>query len=67
MCFDRHFAWLKYFAYHLVPVLASNYKQNVLSQAKVRKVCYSLAEHYVKSVYLNVFLGGEVCNINETL
>jgi hypothetical protein len=36
---DRHFAWLKYFPYHLVPVLASNYKQHNLSRAKVRKVC----------------------------
>jgi hypothetical protein len=28
---------------HLVPVLTPNYKQHVLSPAKVRKVCYSLA------------------------
>jgi hypothetical protein len=53
--FDRHFAWLKYFSYHLVPVLAPNYKQHILSPAKVRKVCYSLTELYVKSVYLNLF------------
>jgi len=26
-----------------------------LSPAKVRKVCYSLAELYVKSVYFNLF------------
>jgi hypothetical protein len=53
--FGRHFVRLKYFTYHLqllVPVLAPNYKQHIL--AKVRKVCYSLAELYVKSVYLNL-------------
>jgi hypothetical protein len=32
--FGRHFACLKYFTYHLVPVLAPNYKQNILSPAK---------------------------------
>jgi hypothetical protein len=31
-----HFAWLKYFTYHFVPVLAPNYKQHILSRA----VCY---------------------------
>jgi len=34
--FGRHFAWLKYFTYHLVPVLAPNYKQHILSPAKVK-------------------------------
>jgi hypothetical protein len=43
------------FTCHLVPVLAPNYKQHILSAAKVRKVCYSSAELYVKSVYLNLF------------
>jgi hypothetical protein len=33
--FDRHFAWLKYFTYHLVPALAPNYKQHILLPAKV--------------------------------
>jgi D-alanyl-lipoteichoic acid acyltransferase DltB (MBOAT superfamily) len=51
----RHFAWLKYFTYHLVPVLAPNYKQHILSSAKHIKLCYSLPEVYVKSVYLNLF------------
>jgi hypothetical protein len=53
--FDGHFAWLKCFTYHLllVMVLASNFKQHVLLLAKVRKVYYSLAELYVRSVYLN--------------
>jgi hypothetical protein len=46
--------WLKYSTYQLVPVLASNYKQHILSSAKVKKVCYSLAEFCVKSVYLDV-------------
>jgi hypothetical protein len=39
----------------LVPVLAPNYKQHILSTAKVRKSCYSLAELHVKSVYFNLF------------
>jgi hypothetical protein len=38
-----------------VPVLAPNYKQHILSLSKVRKVCYSSAELYVKCVYLNLF------------
>jgi hypothetical protein len=37
-----------------VPVLAPNCKQHILSPAKVRKVCYSLAELYVTSVYFNL-------------
>jgi hypothetical protein len=41
---NRHIAWLKYFTYRLVPVLAPNYKLHILSLAEVRKVCYSLAE-----------------------
>jgi hypothetical protein len=39
--------------YHLV--LVPNYKQHILWPAKVRKMCYSLAELCVKCVYLNVF------------
>jgi hypothetical protein len=42
--FCRHFAWLKYFTYHLAPVLAQNYKQHTLSATKVRKICYLLDE-----------------------
>jgi hypothetical protein len=53
--FGRHFAWLKYFTYHLVPVPAPNYKQHILLLAEVRKVCYSVAELYVRYVYLNLF------------
>jgi hypothetical protein len=30
----RHFVWLNYFTYHLVPVLALNYKQHILSPAE---------------------------------
>jgi hypothetical protein len=55
MYFGKHFAWFKYFTYHLVPVLALNYKQHILSPAKVRKACYPVAELYAKSVYLNLF------------
>jgi hypothetical protein len=38
--FGRHFAWLKYFTYHLqlVPVLAPNCKQHILWPAKVIKI-----------------------------
>jgi hypothetical protein len=54
--FGTHFAWLKYFTHHLVPVMAPNYNQHIFSPAEDRKVCYSLAELYVRSVYLNVFL-----------
>jgi hypothetical protein len=53
MYFGRRFAWLKYFTYQLVPVLAPNNKQHILSLAELRKVFYSLAELYVKCVYLN--------------
>jgi hypothetical protein len=35
--FCNNFAWLKYF-YHLIPVLAPNYKQHIFSPAKFRKV-----------------------------
>jgi hypothetical protein len=52
----RHFAWLKYFTYHVIPVLLSpNCKQQILSSDKLRKLCYSLPEIYVKYVYLNLF------------
>jgi hypothetical protein len=70
--FGRHFAWLKYFTYHLVLVLATNYKQHTLSLAEVRKVCYSLAKlyeclmSYVISVYLNLF-GWRGREVDETL
>jgi hypothetical protein len=47
---------LKYLIYQLaVPVVASNYKHQILLPAEFRKVCYSLAEIYVKSVCLNLF------------
>jgi hypothetical protein len=49
------FAWLKYFTYPIVLVLAPNYKPHILSRTKVRQVCYSLVKLYVKSVYLNSF------------
>jgi hypothetical protein len=49
------FAWLKYFTYRLVPILAPNYKQHILSPPKVKKICYSFVELYAKSVYLNLF------------
>jgi hypothetical protein len=48
---------MTYFTYHSVPVLAPNYKQHILSSAKLRKECYSLAELYVKCVYL-IYCGG---------
>jgi hypothetical protein len=65
--FGRYFAWLKYFTYHilLVLVLAPNCKQHILSLAEVRKVCYSLAEFYVISLYLNLFWW-RGCAVHET-
>jgi hypothetical protein len=63
---DRHFAWLKYFTYRLVPILTPNYKLHILSPAEVRKVCYSLAELYVKYVYLNL-IWRKGRDVNETL
>jgi hypothetical protein len=39
----------------LVQILASNYKQHILSPPKVRQICYSLAELRLMSVYLNLF------------
>jgi hypothetical protein len=54
-----------YFTYRLVPVQAPNYKQPILSSAKLRKVRYSLHEIYVKSVYLNLF-GWRCREIHET-
>jgi hypothetical protein len=44
--------WLKYFTYHLAPVLAPNYKQQILPRAKL---CYSLAELLCK-IYLFQFI-----------
>jgi len=43
--FGRHFALLKYLTYHLVPVLAPNYKQHILSLVKVRFL--SVLQHAV--------------------
>jgi hypothetical protein len=67
--FDRHFAWLKYFTYPLllVPVLALNYKQQILLPVEVRNVCYSVTELYVKSVDLNLFGWKGGSNVYETL
>jgi hypothetical protein len=53
--FGRHIAWLKYFTYHLVLILALNYKRHILSAAKVRETCHLLSELYVKCVYLYLF------------
>jgi hypothetical protein len=50
--FGKGLAWLKYFTYQLLPVLAPNYKQHVLPSGEVRKVCYSLAELYVKFEFI---------------
>jgi hypothetical protein len=53
---------LKYFTYHLVPVeiMATNYKQHILSPTKVRKVCYSLVERYENRFICNYSGGGGV-------
>jgi hypothetical protein len=36
-----NFAWLKYFIYQLVTILAPNYKQHILSPAKVNFFSFS--------------------------
>jgi hypothetical protein len=46
------------------------YKQHILSPAEVRKVCYSMAEVQVKSVYLKFmkpFKGGQGIKVWEPL
>jgi hypothetical protein len=55
--FGRHLDSLKYFTHQLIliPVLVTNCKLHILSPAEVRKVCYSLAEIYVRTVYFNLF------------
>jgi hypothetical protein len=55
MYFHRHFARLKYFTYCLVSVFVLNYKQHISLPATIRKMCCSLAQLYVKTVYLNLF------------
>jgi hypothetical protein len=63
---DRHFAWLKYFTYCLVPVLAPNYyKQHILSPDKATQKRYSLRKLYVKSLYFNLF-GRRGCEVHDT-
>jgi hypothetical protein len=51
---------LKYFTYCLVPTLAPppDYTQHVLSPSKVRKMCCSLAELYVKCVFEFIWVEG---------
>jgi hypothetical protein len=51
---------MTYFTFSLVSVLAPNYKQHILSSAKLRKICYSLPKLYVRSVYLSLFRWREV-------
>jgi hypothetical protein len=75
--FGRHFARLKYFTYHLVPVLAPNYKQYILLPAEVRKVRYSLATlchiclfEFIRveggATFMNILQGGASYNSFET-
>jgi hypothetical protein len=66
MYFDRHFAWFKHFTSRIVPVLAANYKQHGLVPAKVRKVCYSLTEIYVRCAYDKLF-GWRGRDVYETI
>jgi hypothetical protein len=58
---DSVITLLYVFTYHVVPVPAPNYKRHSLSAAEVTKVCYSLAQLCVTSVYLNLFVwrGGD--------
>jgi hypothetical protein len=47
--------WTSFGFKGLIPLLTPNYKQHILSPAKMIKPCYSLGEIYVKYVYLNSF------------
>jgi hypothetical protein len=51
--FGWHFAWVKYFTYHLHSSTSTGselHKKHVFSSSQVRKICYSLDKVYVKSV-----------------
>jgi hypothetical protein len=65
--FGRNFVSFKYFTYHLqlVPKLAPNSDKHILSPAKVRKVCYSSDELYVK-ICLFEFIRKEGQEVHET-
>jgi hypothetical protein len=49
----------------VLEIPAPNYKQHIFSPVKIRKVCYSLAELYVKPVFL-IYLGGGGREVHET-
>jgi hypothetical protein len=51
---DRHFPWLKYFTYHLAPVLTPNYTQHILLPAKLRKVFNS----FMSNLFIWMYSGG---------
>jgi hypothetical protein len=59
------FARLEYFTYRLVPILAPNYKQHILSPAKVSKYVI----HYTKlmqNVFILIYSGRWGCDVYET-
>jgi hypothetical protein len=64
--FHRHYSWLKYFTYRLIPVLAPKYKQHILSPAEVRKECYSLAELCQMCLLEFIRVKGVERNVYET-
>jgi hypothetical protein len=52
--YDSHLVWLKYFTYHLVPVLALNCcKQHYCHQLKLEKYVI-LYLNFMSDVYLNL-------------
>jgi hypothetical protein len=58
--FGRHFAWLRYFTYHLVTVLVPNYKQHILSPTKVRSMLFINSTLYKICVFAFIRVEGEV-------
>jgi hypothetical protein len=59
-------AWLKYFTYHLllVPVLTPNYKQHILSPAKVKKMLF--ISWTLSDVFIWIYSGGGGREVYET-
>jgi hypothetical protein len=66
--FGKHFAWLKYFTYHLAPILVPNCKQHILLLAKVKTKyvihCLNVVSNTV--CLFAFFSGGREHKVHET-
>jgi hypothetical protein len=59
------FAWLKYFTFHSVPVLASNSEQHILSPAELQKyVIHCL--NFMSNLFTSMYSGGGGREAHET-